>query len=98
MTWGISKLNVRVHLLIEGKVQGVFFRNHTKEKAIQEGVYGWVKNLPDGRVEAIFEGDHLSVQRIIEFCRTGPIGSRVKKVEVTNEMYLGEYDDFSVGY
>ncbi|OGD46897.1 acylphosphatase [Candidatus Bathyarchaeota archaeon RBG_16_48_13] len=91
-------MNVRVHLLIEGKVQGVFFRNHTKEKAIQEGVYGWVKNLPDGRVETIFEGDHLAIQRIIEFCSTGPGGSNVTKVEVTNEKYLGDFDNFSVKY
>jgi len=91
-------LNVRVHLFIEGKVQGVFFRHHTKEKAIQEGVYGWIKNLPDGRVEAIFEGDHLAVQRIIEFCTASPGESSVTNVESTNEKYRGEFDNFSVKY
>ena len=91
-------MNVRVYLLIEGMVQGVFLRHYTKEKAIQEGVYGWIKNLPDGRVEAIFEGDHLAVQRIIEFCSAGPGGSRVTKVEATNEKYRGEFDNFSVKY
>jgi acylphosphatase len=93
-----SELKVRVHLLIEGKVQGVFFRHHTKEKATQERVYGWVKNLPDGRVEAILEGDHPAVERIVEFCSSSPEGSSVTKVEATSEKYLGEFDNFSVKY
>lgn len=91
-------MKVRVHLLIEGKVQGVFFRQQTKEKALQEGVYGWVKNLPDGRVEAILEGDHPAVQRILEFCSSSPGGSSVTKVETTNEKYLDEFDNFSIKY
>ena len=91
-------MNVRVHLLIDGNVQGVFYRHHVKEKAIQNGIRGWVKNLPDGRVEAIFEGDQVAVQQIVEFCRAGPRGSHVTSVEASNEKYLGEYDDFSILY
>jgi acylphosphatase len=89
-------LNVRVHLLIEGKVQGVFFRQYAKEKALQNGIHGWVRNLPDGRVEAVFEGDDVAVQESIEFCRAGPRGSHVTSVVASNEKYLGEYDDFSI--
>jgi acylphosphatase len=95
---GVFGLNMRVHLLIEGRVQGVFFRRHTREKAIQNGLRGWVRNLPDGRVEAVFEGDDLAVRRIVEFCRVGPRGSHITRVEVIDEKYLGEYGDFSILY
>ena len=58
----------RAHVWFSGRVQGVFFRANTREKAIQYGVSGWVKNLPDGRVEAVFEGDEDAVRKLIHWC------------------------------
>jgi len=89
---------VRAHVIIEGRVQGVFFRYHTQEKAYQLGVKGWVKNRRDGRVEALFEGDRAKVEDIIKWCHRGPSEARVTGVEVTWENYSGEFDDFSIHY
>ncbi len=89
---------VRARVIIEGRVQGVFFRHHTQEMALKLGVMGWVKNRRDGSVEAVFEGDQERVDQIIEWCRHGPPEARVKKVYSTWENYTGEFDDFSVTY
>lgn len=80
----------RVHIWISGKVQGVFFRHHTKKLALELGVNGWVKNLPDGRVEAVFEGDNEKVEKMIEFCRRGPPLAEVENIEVKEENVKGE--------
>jgi len=63
---------VRVHLFIEGKVQGVFYRDSTRTKAEELGVNGWVRNLTDGRVEAVFEGPGPKVKEMVAWCRRGP--------------------------
>jgi len=89
---------VRAHVIIEGRVQGVFFRYHTQDKAYQIGVKGWVKNRRDGRVEALFEGDKDRVDQIIQWCHRGPSEARVMKVHLTWEDYTGEFDDFSINY
>lgn len=89
---------VRTRVIIEGRVQGVFFRHHTQEMAHQLGVKGWVKNRRDGRVEAVFEGDIETVDQIVEWCHQGPSEAKVTKVSVTSEDYIGEYEDFSVTY
>jgi len=89
---------VRARVIIEGRVQGVFFRHHTQEMAFRLGVKGWVKNRRDGGVEAIFEGDQERVDQIIQWCRRGPSEARVKNVSVTWESYTGEFDDFFVTY
>ena len=89
---------VRAHVWIEGFVQGVFFRSHTRDRAIGWGVKGWARNCPDGRVEAVFEGDKQAVERIIQWCHRGPAEAEVKDVQVEWEKYSGEFDTFSVRY
>jgi len=89
---------VRAHIYVSGFVQGVFFRYETRDMALELGVNGWVRNLPDGRVEAVFEGDEEKVKRMIEFCRRGPPGARVTNVEVSWEAYKGEFKGFSIRY
>jgi acylphosphatase len=75
----------RVHLWISGRVQGVFFRHEVFQRARGAGLAGWVRNLPDGRVEAIFEGPEHSVNAMVEWCRGGPPGAQVAEVEATDE-------------
>jgi len=87
---------VRVHLYVSGKVQGVFFRQNVKRCAQSCGVYGWVRNLSDGRVEAVFEGVDLSVKEVIAYCHHGPSFAKVEFVEVFFEDYLGEFFDFRI--
>ena len=89
---------VRAHVLIEGRVQGVFFRAHTQDEARKHKVAGWVKNRFDGSVEAILEGEKADVQALVEWCHKGPPHARVRQVEVEWESYTGEFTDFSVGY
>ncbi len=89
---------VRAHVFVSGRVQGVFFRANTKRVAEELGVKGWVRNLPDGRVEAVFEGEEEAVKKIIEWCHRGPPAARVDKVEVFYEEYKGEFDDFEIRY
>ena len=88
----------RVHILISGKVQGVFFRQALKVVAKKNNVTGWVRNLTDKRVEAILEGDNNSVNSIIEWARVGPANSRVDGVEVSNEEFKNEFSAFEVLY
>jgi len=86
----------RVHVYVSGIVQGVFFRYHTQERALEMGVDGWVRNLPDGRVEAVFEGEDRAVDQMVAFCRRGPPGAHVTKVELHEEIWTGEFKGFSV--
>jgi len=83
---------------VSGRVQGVFFRGETQDEATRQGVTGWVRNLRDGRVEAVFEGEENNVERLVEFCRRGPFGARVAHVDVLHEDYTGEFPDFQVRY
>jgi acylphosphatase len=89
-------MKTRVHLYVSGLVQGVFFRQNTKQIAQNLGVFGWVSNLPDGRVEAVFEGEEPQVKEMVEFCRQGPSRARVENVEVTWEAFKDEFNGFSV--
>jgi acylphosphatase len=75
----------RKHVWVSGQVQGVFFRYETRERARAEGLSGWVRNLADGRVEAVFEGDDQAVERLVGWCHEGPPGARVGGVEVRVE-------------
>ena len=88
----------RASVIVEGRVQGVFFRHHTQGMAFRLGVKGWVRNRRDGSVEAVFEGDRDRVDQIIQWCHRGPSEASVKNVSVTWENYTGEFDDFSVTY
>ncbi len=87
----------RVHVWIEGRVQGVYFRACTQDAALDLGLKGWVRNLRDGRVEAVFEGDRDRVEKMIHWCRhEGSPGSRVDHVEVKEEDFTGELDRFEL--
>jgi acylphosphatase len=77
-------------------VQGVFFRARTRDEAIQRNLTGWVKNLYDGRVEAVFEGEDEGIQSIISWCRKGPPHAAVTDVSVERETYRGEFSDFTI--
>lgn len=88
-------MKVRAHILISGRVQGVFFRSTTRHIALSFGVKGWVRNLPDGRLEAVFEGEKDAVEKTIDFCRTGPPGAHIDSVDVKWEEPKGE-DEFEV--
>lgn len=89
---------VRRRVLISGMVQGVFFRAYTRDAARRAGVTGWVRNLPDGRVEAVFEGEAEQVAHVVQWCRGGSPGSRVSHVEVTEEAPRGDYQSFEITF
>jgi len=91
-------LRVRAHVFVRGFVQGVFFRHETRKAAYHHSVTGWVRNLRDGRVEAVFEGESMDVEAVITFCQRGPPGAFVKNVEVIWEEPTGEFRDFQVRY
>jgi acylphosphatase len=81
---------IRRRVRVHGRVQGVWFRGSTEAEALRRGVEGWVCNRPDGSVEAVFEGDPAAVRELLEYVRVGPRGSRVERVEVTEEPPMGE--------
>jgi acylphosphatase len=76
---------VRRRVVVSGNVQGVFFRDSTEDEASNAGVAGWVRNRDDGTVEAVFEGDEGAVQRLVEWCRSGPSQADVNDVDVSEE-------------
>jgi len=88
----------RIHIIISGRVQGVAFRAATRETAISLNLTGWVKNLRDGRVEAVFEGEDGQVEIMHRWCDHGPPLARVTGVELTDEDYTGEFREFTVLY
>ena len=90
--------NKRVRVFVKGKVQGVFFRQALKVKAIQQNVVGWVKNLLDGRVEAVLEGNEENINNLVEWCHGGPANARVEDVEIKNEKFTNEFSEFDVRY
>jgi acylphosphatase len=86
----------RVRVVVAGDVQGVSFRWYCSKEASSRGVGGFVRNLPDGRVEAVFEGDPQDVDAMVEWCRHGPPAARVRHVDVTEEQPTGDRD-FTIG-
>ncbi|MCL6473091.1 MAG: acylphosphatase [Firmicutes bacterium] len=86
----------RAHLIIEGRVQGVFYRQSMKEMATIYRVKGWVKNLPSGEVEAVIEGDNNSVDDLIEWCRQGPPASAVDHIKIDWEEPRGDFKTFVI--
>jgi len=90
--------HLRAQVVIQGLVQGVFFRASTREEAMRLNVGGWVRNLPDGSVQALFEGEKKKVEEIIGWCHKGPSGARVSRVEINWEPYKGEYKRFDIRY
>lgn len=90
------KIDVRVHIIVDGIVQGVFFRANTKSEADQLGVLGWVRNKFDGTVEVMAEGEKDAVERFIHWCRQGPPGAVVEDARLTWEEYRGEFKSFDI--
>ena len=88
----------RVSVIIHGRVQGVAFRHSTCQRALDLGVTGWVRNLPDGAVEGLFEGDDAPVASLVEWCRSGPPAAQVDRLDIRKEVYLGESERFSITY
>ncbi len=88
----------RVHVFIKGRVQGVCFRAETKTNARAHSLRGWVRNLPDGRVEAVFEGKKNNVEKMVEWCKTGPAFASVSEVDIHREEFKNEFNSFDIRY
>ncbi|MDD3718601.1 MAG: acylphosphatase [Actinomycetota bacterium] len=88
----------RVRVIVSGRVQGVYYRAYAVDEARELGLTGWVKNIPGGRVEAVFEGEEEAVRRMVDWCWKGSPSSRVESVEVFREEATGEYSSFTVAY
>ena len=88
--------SIRAHIFIKGKVQGVFYRDWTAQKAEALGLVGWVKNLEDGRVEAVFEGTKDKVTEMVGNCREGSVLAKVEHVDALWEAATGEFSSFEV--
>ena len=91
-------VKLQVQVVISGRVQGVWFRANTKQRAEQLGINGWVKNTADGKVVALFEGDEKHIQEMIEWCHYGPPLAKVENVEVKKQPASSDFDQFSVRY
>lgn len=87
---------IRRHVIVSGRVQGVFFRDSTQREARRLGVDGWVRNLDDGTVEAVFEGGASAVEAMLDFCRRGPERARVDRLEVEATQPLEDLAGFEV--
>lgn len=88
----------RAHLFINGRVQGVYYRAFTRDAAVFLCLAGWVRNLYDGRVEALFEGDKAAIEQAIKDCHAGPQGAVVDNIEVLWEAYQGDLKGFEIRY
>ena len=88
----------RIHIFVTGRVQGVFFRQSTKVMAIKNNVKGWVRNLDDGRVEIIGEGEIQDIENLTRWCKTGSANSRVDEFELSEENVTDEFENFQVRY
>lgn len=86
----------RVSVIVHGRVQGVAFRHNTCQRALELWVTGWVRNLPDGAVEGLFEGDDAAVAALVEWCRIGPPAARVDRIDIQQGSYSGEFDEFTI--
>jgi len=86
----------RLHLKIYGRVQGVYFRSSAQDKARELGLSGWAKNMPDGTVEIVAEGEEVQLQEYLEWCKKGPSAARVEKIEETWEETSGQLKGFSI--
>jgi acylphosphatase len=89
-------MKARAHIFVSGRVQGVFYRDSTRRWASSKGLKGWVRNLPDGRVEALVEGDEDSIETLIRQMRDGPPMARIDNIEVEWEEFKEEFSDFRI--
>ena len=88
----------RVKLLISGRVQGVGFRASTRSRARKLGLKGWVRNLRNGKVKAVAEGEKEDLEKFIEWAKEGPFTAKVTDIEVNFEEYKGDFNNFSIEY
>ena len=88
----------RIHIFVTGRVQGVFFRQSARVMAIKNNVNGWVRNLGDGRVEIVAEGQESNIDALVDWCKTGPANSRVDEFELSEENSTDEFENFEVRY
>jgi acylphosphatase len=88
----------KVHIFVSGLVQGVFFRSQTKNKAEEIGLFGWVRNLADGRVEILTEGEKDKLEKLVDWARKGPDSARVDGLEIDWQEFKGEFKDFEIRY
>jgi len=91
-----TRVKAKAHAYVSGRVQGVFFRQNVADLAESLGLTGWVRNVPDGRVEAIIEGEEESVQKVMQFCQKGPPGAHVSDLKITWEEARGEFQTFKI--
>lgn len=90
--------NIRLRLVIRGRVQGVWFRGATRRQALSLGVTGWVRNRSDGAVEVLAEGEEERVRKLAAWCNHGPSAAKVDRVEELEESWQGEFDSFQIVY
>ena len=90
--------NQRIRLFVTGRVQGVFFRQTLKIMAKKNDIFGWVKNLQDGRVECLLEGNEKNISVLVKWANSGPANAIVENVEVHNEKFDNEFTKFDVLY
>ena len=88
----------RAHIIIEGRVQGVFFRAYTRDQALRLGLSGWVRNRPDGSVEALVEGEKTAVDKMLQWFHQGSPNSIVEKVHASEETPVGDASTFEIHY
>ncbi|GAB6270375.1 MAG: acylphosphatase [Smithella sp.] len=88
----------RVHVYISGRVQGVCFRAMTQQTALNLKLTGWVRNMDDGRVEALLEGEDAAVDQMVVWCKTGPPAARVDDIDIIEKPYMGNLRSFHISY
>jgi acylphosphatase len=86
----------RVHIFVSGKVQGVYYRQNTAEKAQELGIVGWVRNLSDGRVESVLEGLDIDIDKMLGWCKSGPKDAMVTDIKIMKEDYKKEFSTFDI--
>ena len=88
--------NIRAHIVVVGRVQGVMFRKHAKKEAQKLNLTGWAHNLLDGKVEILCEGEKQNIEKFIGWCKKGPPLARVEKVEVEHKEHRSEFKEFEI--
>ncbi len=88
----------QVHIIVSGRVQGVFFRDFTQRQAVKLGLSGWVRNTNDGKVEIIAEGDNINLNKLIEVVKIGPDHAQVKYYQINWENSIKGFSDFQIIY
>ncbi len=88
--------DTRVHIFVSGKVQGVYYRQNTLQKAQELNIFGWVRNLSDGRVESVMEGSKVNIDKMLTWCKEGPLDAKVEEVKIIDEAYKNEFLTFDI--